>query len=101
MTSLHGAATERGAALERTSGGRERRAAPVTTRGKHVRVLAVLGEVESRELVVIVRAESTDDEARDRQTHERADDREPVGNEHGQHLVAEQPPLTRDEEPLG
>src|SRR5215468_7347742 len=61
-----------------------------TGRRQHVRALAVLREVETRELRILVDADATGEHACDAETHERPDDREAVGDEHGDDLREDQ-----------
>ena len=51
-------------------------------RAEHVGALAVLREVESRELVILVHADPTRDGACDGETDQRPDDRDGVGEQH-------------------
>src|SRR5437870_7893884 len=79
----------------------EGRVGAVAAAGEHVRALAVLREVEPGELVVLAYPEAAEHHPGDGEAEERAHYRQDVGEQHGDHLVAEEAPLAGDEEPRG
>src|SRR5690348_15226903 len=79
---------------------RERRRRPAVTAGERIRGLAVLREIETRVLVVLVDAEAAGDGAGDSEADERSGDRHRVGGEHGADLRAEETEPTAEEESL-